>query len=91
MILGLFKTSGHSMEPNIKEGSFFIASSIPYFFYSPKVGDIVLFKISKKNIFKRISKIENDKFIISGDNVKDSKKFDPIKRKEILGKLIWTF
>jgi len=54
MIISLFKTSGHSMEPEITNGSFFIASSIPFLLAKPKVGDIILFGKNKKTIVKKI-------------------------------------
>lgn len=91
MLLSLFKASGHSMEPEIKNGSFFIASSIPFLIQNPKIGDSVVFKNHDKIVVKEISKMENDKFVVKGKNLLDSKEFSPIKRDEILGKLIWTF
>lgn len=77
------------MEPNLKSGSFFIASSIPFFFFPPRVNDRIVFKNDNKIVVKRISEIENEKYFILGDNKRDSKNFQPIKRKEILGKVIW--
>lgn len=77
------------MEPNLKEGSFFISSSIPFKFISPKEGDVILFRNNNKNIVKRISKIENNKYFVSGDNKKDSMKFDSLTSEKILGKVIW--
>lgn len=91
MLLSLFRTSGHSMESSLKNGSFFIASNIPYKFNSPGKGDIVLFEHGGKQIVKRIFKISNNKYFVEGENKKDSKKFAPIKRSEILSKVIWTF
>jgi signal peptidase I len=91
MLISLFRTSGHSMEPEMKDGSFFLASSIPYFFIYPKKGDRIVFKNRDKNIVKKIIKIENRMYFIEGLNKSDSLKLDPIKRNEILGKIIWTF
>lgn len=79
------------MEPKIKNGSFFIVSSIPFWFRFPKAGEIVVFKNENKNIVKKIFKIENKKYFVEGENLMDSKKFDSIQKKEILGKLLWTF
>lgn len=91
MFISLFRTSGHSMEPKIANGSFFLASSIPYFFNNPKVEDVIVFKNKNKNIVKKIIKIKNRMYFVEGLNKSDSLKFDPIKRKEILGKIIWIF
>lgn len=79
------------MEPEIRNGSFFMASSIPFLIRKPKVGDNIVFKNQNIIIVKKIIKIENDRFVVKGKNLSDSKEFDPIKRQEILGKLIWTF
>lgn len=91
MLIRLFKASGHSMEPEIKNGSFFMASSIPFLFNNPEVGDNIVFKFENKNIVKQIVKIEKDKYFIKGKNLNDSKNFPPIERSEILGKLLWIF
>jgi len=78
------------MEPTIKEGSFFISSNLIYKFIQPKIGDVIVFRNENKNIIKRILKIENEKYFISGDNLKDSKKFESIRKQDILGKVIWN-
>ncbi len=79
------------MEPKIKNGSFFIASSIPFKFMNPKVKDVVVFKKENKVIVKKITKIEKGKYFIEGENLSDSKNFGYIQRKEILGKILWKF
>lgn len=79
------------MEPEIASGSFFLASSIPYFLTEPKVGDVIVFKNKNKNIIKKLTKIEKDEYFIEGLNSSDSLRFDPIRRSEILGKIIWIF
>lgn len=91
MLLSLFKTSGHSMEPEISNGSFFLGSSIPYYFTHPNTGDKIVFKYNGKIIVKEIVKIESGKYFTQGLNLNDSKQFDPIKKNEILGKVIWIF
>jgi signal peptidase I len=89
MLFSLIRAEGHSMEPEIKNGSFFICSSIPYLFFKPKVGDTIIFKNNRKIIVKKIYKIEYRKIFTKGVNEKDSKDFPAIGRKEILGKIIW--
>ena len=91
MLISVFKTSGHSMEPTLKEGSFFLASSIPYFFTHPKTGDLIIFKNQNKTIVKKIVKIEKEKYIVAGQNLSDSMEFEPITRNDILGKVIFKF
>lgn len=91
MLLSLLKAKGHSMEPKINNGSFFLASSLPFVFRKPRIGDIVIFKSGDRIIVKKISKIESNKYIIKGENEMDSFKFKPIKRNEILGKVVCKF
>jgi signal peptidase I len=91
MLLSLFKTEGHSMEPNLKNGSFFMGSSIPYLFKRPKVGDYILFKSNKKIIVKKLVKIDDGKHFVKGENLLDSKEFNYLNVKEILGKVILKF
>ena len=91
MFFSLFRTEGHSMEPKIKNGSFFIASSIPFIFSNPKIGNLIVFKYKDKIIVKKIVKIEKDRYFIEGENLHDSKKFESIKRQEILGKVLWIY
>lgn len=91
MIFSLVKAEGHSMEPKIKNGSFFIASSIPYLLKNPKINEIIIFRNNEKIIVKKIEKIIGDEIITLGINKNDSKEFPQIKKKDILGKVIWIF
>ncbi len=91
MFLSLFKASGHSMEPDIHNGSFCLVSSLPYFIKQPRIKDKIVFKNDNKIIVKKINKIENRMYHIEGVNLSDSKKFKPLKRGNIIGKVIWIF
>lgn len=80
------------MEPTLKSGDEVLISSFPYFLTSPKVRDIVAVKIDEKVFIKRITKIENKKYFLTGDNPKDSldsRKFGTISKDIILGKVIF--
>ncbi len=92
LLLSRFKILGHSMEPTLKQNQTVIASSIPYFFMKPKVGDIVILQ-RERCIIKRISKISGDNFFVQGDNKAstDSRDFGWINKKEIIGKVILNF
>jgi len=79
------------MEPEITNGSFFIASGVPYKFTNPKIGDLIIFKNQNKTIVKKIIKIEKKNYVIAGQNLSDSMKFEPITKKDILGKVIFNF
>jgi signal peptidase I len=91
MLFSLIKTKGHSMEPKIKNGSFFIASNIPYKFTKPKVNDLVVFEYQNIFLVKKIVKINSNKYFIEGENKKDSLKINDIIRDQIKAKVIWIF
>lgn len=81
------------MEPTIKNGQVILISSLPYLISNPKVGEIIAFSLArpglKRLIVKRIRKINIDKYLVKGDNKKDSKEYGWIERKEIIGKVIY--
>lgn len=89
MILGKFKIEGHSMNPQFFQGSEILVSSIPYFFSSPKVNDIVAFRYVNKVLVKRIKKLKSGHFLVQGDNLSDSLKVGWIKKDDIIGKVIY--
>ena len=57
MLLFRVKVKGHSMEPALKNNQIAIASSLPYFFRKPRVGDIVVLSLGKC-IIKRIINVK---------------------------------
>ncbi|MDO8637943.1 MAG: S26 family signal peptidase, partial [Candidatus Daviesbacteria bacterium] len=62
-------------------------------FYKLKVGDLVVFKKDRKEMVKRIQKIDDRCIFVIGDNPKestDSRHFGWIDKKEIMGKIIWV-
>lgn len=74
-------------------------SKLSNFVYTPKKGDIVAIKVNGKEMIKRIhlssdppaGEAGRGTFVI-GDNQEesiDSRKFGPIKRSQIIGKVIW--
>src|SRR5260221_13170648 len=86
--LTLFTISGHSMLPNFKPGEKVICFNWAYFFVAPKVGEEVVARVKGKNFINRITKIAGDKYILSGDNSKDSLKLGVVERAQIVGKVV---
>lgn len=84
-----FKVSGHSMEPTIKNNQEILVSSLPLLFFKPKVGDMIAFNDLDKWIVKRIKEVNGEKFLVEGDNKKDSKEFGWIEKEKIIGKVIY--
>lgn len=92
MLLSILRVSGHSMEPVIKNGSAVFISSVPFILRNPKLDDIVAFKFEDKIFIKRISRLNGNKYLLLGDNKSDSldsREIGWIKKKDILGKVIF--
>lgn len=86
------------MEPALLNNSIVFVSSVPFLFLKPKIGNIVAFRQNKKIFIKRIIKInpsaDGEKYFLKGDNEidsLDSRKFGWINKKDIVGKIIWSF
>lgn len=63
-----------------------------YLWNKPRVGDIVVIKKDGKEMVKRVQSIYDREIFVEGDNEKestDSRKFGPIKKEQIIGKVIW--
>lgn len=88
MLLGFFKVSGHSMLPKFFPDDIIVVSTLPYFFTSPKVGDVILFKKNGKRFLKRISNIQKERVSVRGDNKNDSLTVGDIQKKDIMGKVV---
>ncbi|MBI4039215.1 nickel-type superoxide dismutase maturation protease [Candidatus Daviesbacteria bacterium] len=96
LLLGRFKIYGHSMEPELRENQQIIASSTPYWFTSPRKGDVVVVKHPQENrvIIKRITRVDHNTYWVLGDNPRsssDSRHFGPITKNNILAKIIFVF
>lgn len=66
-----------------------------YFFSKPKTGDIVAVRDPRdgKTIIKRITKIENNRYFVEGDNKiasTDSRDFGLIDKDNIIGKVVFV-
>ena len=85
-----YRVKGRSMLPNYKEGDYLLVNKISRI----KVDDPVVLRHPKTNnlILKRVSKIENGRYYVTGDNKefsKDSRHFGAVERKMIVGKILF--
>ncbi len=83
-MLARFRVTGHSMEPHFHEGDYIIVRK----FGTPRVGDVVVVDYSGRKMLKRVLEIENNRYVLRGDNQHDSKNY-AVSRKQIIGKLLW--
>ena len=72
------------MLPAFKEGDFVLVNN---WFNKLNINDVVILKLDKY-LIKRITKINNNKYFVEGDNKKESKKLLPVTKKDIVGKVI---
>ena len=88
MLFSRFKVKGHSMEPNYYEGDYVLISSL----FPVKKVDVVVIQKQGKRMLKRVSHIKDSKYLVLSDNHgSDSRSFGPVKKQEILGKVILHF
>jgi nickel-type superoxide dismutase maturation protease len=91
--LFIFHIQGSSMLPLFKSGETVLVVRFTFFFFRPKLQDIVIAKDPRdgKFLLKRITAIEKEKFFLSGDNKSastDSREFGMIDRSGLIGKII---
>lgn len=86
-----FTVHGDSMLPTLKPGQDVLVFHW-WILVGIKAGDIVVIRHEGKEMVKRIHYLNGRSINVLGDNEKestDSRKFGPIKRSQIIGKVIW--
>lgn len=81
------------MEPALWEGDQVIASTLPYLWGRPSVGDLVVLRHPFENRFlvKRVSRVDESYISVTGDNrplSTDSRDFGPVPVEHIVGKVL---
>lgn len=89
-----YQIIGESMVPTLNPGDEVLVNKKAYIHRRPKIGDIVVAKSPQDNkvLIKRITKINQEKYFLRGDNEKastDSRKFGMLEKINILGKVIY--
>lgn len=89
----LLKVTGDSLAPEYREGDFVLVSKIPFYLVPPSPGDVIAFRQPGYGLLiKRIQNISPDGgFNVIGNHPEsiDSRVFGTVRRKDILGKVIW--
>lgn len=90
-----YKISGKSMSPLLKPGNVVLTIQYLPIFLKPKTEDIIVCKSpgAGRILVKRITKIENNKYFVEGDNrtaSTDSRQFGLIDKTDIIGKVIFV-
>jgi signal peptidase I len=90
----LLKVSGDSLLPRYQSGDFVLVSKIPYLFGSIQPGDVIVFRHKVHGtMIKRVTRaaLEEDEIHVSGthDYSVDSREFGAIRKKDVVGKVVW--
>ncbi len=80
------------MVPTFQNNSTVLVNRFAYIFKNPQIFDIIALIDPRdgKILIKRIQKIENNTYFVTGDNTNastDSRKFGMIEKKSIIGKV----
>ena len=93
-MLRILKVSGESLTPEFREGDFVLIAKIPFLLNRLRADDTIAFRHPEYGVMiKKIETLEpeGDKIFVVGthDHSVDSRRFGPIQRDDILGKVIW--
>jgi nickel-type superoxide dismutase maturation protease len=92
-MLRFLKIRGDSLAPEFSHGDFVLVSKIPYFFFNPRPGEVIVFYHPGYGLLiKRIERVGAEgQLVVIGTqaNSVDSRVFGAVRRIDILGKVIW--
>jgi phage repressor protein C with HTH and peptisase S24 domain len=87
------KITGNSLSPEYQEGDFVLVSKIPFWLVPPSQGNIIAFRQPGYGLLiKRVQQVFPDGSVeVIGTQPEsiDSRVFGPVRRIDILGKVIW--
>jgi len=89
-MLKFIKVAGNSLFPDYREGDYVMVITYPFFLF--KLGDTIIFQHPEYGkLIKNIEQLDSDKIHVVGihpDSI-DSRRFGPIDRSSVIGKVIW--
>ncbi len=92
-MLRLLKVMGDSLTPEYSQGDFVLVSKIPFLLVPPTPGDVIAFRQPGYGLLiKRVQNLAGaDSINVAGSHPEsvDSRVFGPVRRKDILGKVVW--
>jgi phage repressor protein C with HTH and peptisase S24 domain len=88
------KISGNSLAPEYQEGDFVLIAKMPPFLYSVREGDLFVFRHPLfGTMVKKVHRVSADAnqicVIGTHENSIDSRQFGPVRKDELIGKVIW--
>ncbi len=93
-MLKLLKIKGDSLLPDFCEGDFVVIIKIPFLWFNISPGDVVVFRHPEYGtLIKRVDHFTPDGaslFVVgTHPNSVDSRRFGPVPRRVLFGKVIW--
>ncbi len=89
-MLKIIKVTGYSLYPDYREGDYVMVVTVPFF--PLKKGDTIVFHHPTFGMMiKKITQIDSSGLFVVGnhpDSV-DSRRFGPIQRGDVFGRVIW--
>jgi nickel-type superoxide dismutase maturation protease len=92
----MIKVTGESLSPLFHEGDYVFITTIPFVVNRVKTGDTILFRHpAYGTLIKQVERVdaEQDSLSVIGThpNSVDSRRFGPIRREDVIGKVLWHF
>ena len=93
-MLRLLRVSGSSLSPIYQEGDFVLVAKIPSLFEAINRGDVFVFRhVTYGTMIKEVDHVSpnGDEIYVAGTHEYsvDSKRFGPIRKGDLIGKVIW--
>ena len=90
----VLKVSENSLSPAYQEGDYVVISTIPLLFGAPRRGDVVVFRHALYGtLIKMVEAVmpggEELRVVGTHADSVDSRRFGPISRQDVIGKVIW--
>lgn len=93
-MLRLLRVSGSSLLPRFQDGDFVLVCKIPCLLGNIRPGDVIAFRNQTYGtLIKQVQSVSSarDEIFVVGtqENSVDSRRFGPIGKEDVLGKVIW--
>jgi len=93
-MLRMIKVTGESLSPFFQEGDYVLITTIPFLLNKIKAGDTIVFQHpAYGTLIKQVERVNGEEGMLSvvgtNPNSVDSRRFGPIRREDVIGKVIW--
>ena len=90
----LIMVTGESLSPLYREGDYVVVTTIPFLLQRVKAGDTIVFQNDIYGLMiKQVERVDAEQksvYVIGiNPNSMDSRRFGPVARQDITGKIIW--